>query len=89
MNFTDLYLNMHTKKMKHNPKSFEELNYYLKAGKLPSEKKAPHKGNWQLVYNTHILLYDEPYAACMKGLKEFGMRSMQYPNKTSFKILPV
>lgn len=69
-------------------KTFQQLNYVLKAGHAPVESKPKHKGNWQLEYNGKVIDYNFPYAVAVEKKKLYSRFGNQFPDKDKFKITP-
>lgn len=70
-------------------RTFSELNYLMKAGKLPEEGKPKEKvTRWNVQYGERVLEYNLPYGACVEKIKVYKRFGLIYKDKTKFKITP-
>ena len=47
-------------------RTFSELSYLMKTGKLPEPIQGKHIGNWSLYYGLFLIEANKPYSLCMK-----------------------
>lgn len=75
--------------MKPAVKTFSELAYLMKAGKLPEADKPKEKvSRWSIYYGKMMLEENLPYPVAVEKTKVYKRFGRIYPDKTKFKILP-